>query len=342
MSSPASLIIHFVGLVLFSSQVPNDCGVKVILPQVVYSDLSARPDTSTPIQGIPKATVDPSTSNKPTAPKTVGFVPIAQAHHVEDHVALLVFPAAEYIPGTSWGTQPTALGTTPYLYVKLDGERIRFNSGALNQAADIDNLELPGLRTLCPSARSLNANFQPPYRGAAAVFDLPEGKVNACIPGPRFDTEVTLDTNGQLIISASTIKTQKEIRLQPAGGTFELIVANVPVSCLANGHCSAPGPSALDNVTHVHAYYAMGNGQADSNDNESIAQWIVQKSQLADPPVPSNPCVITDIPAAAGGFGMAGILQNPGGSRMATPTHVNPPPDPDRMTDFECSNSKWP
>jgi hypothetical protein len=116
-----------------------------------------------------------------------------------------------------------------------------------------------------------------------------------------------------LTISASTMRVPKEIRLKPSAttGKFELIVANVPVSCLTNGFCSPPAQNAMDSVTHVHAYYAMGDGQSAAC-NTSITTWF-QANQTNPSLIPSNTCSVT----------------------------IPDQPQPD-MTDVQCSNSKWP
>ncbi|HXH38426.1 MAG TPA: hypothetical protein VNN08_07340, partial [Thermoanaerobaculia bacterium] len=83
MATPIPVIIHFVGLALFSSQVPNDCGVKVILPTVIYTD-----------PRIVTAAAQTQARRLAKAAATSSVQPIGPVPHVQDHVALLVFPAA--------------------------------------------------------------------------------------------------------------------------------------------------------------------------------------------------------------------------------------------------------
>jgi hypothetical protein len=317
--------IHFVGLALFSQMVPNDCGLKVILPQVAYSDPSTQIAMPMQMQSVaPRGVAVKPQGGNPIATGTGISGPIGQAHHVEDHVALLVFPAAGYLPTSNWGA-PTALpGDSSYLYVKLDGERIRFDAGNPSQGL-VTNLKLPQLKGYCPTLTSLNARFQPPYQGAAAVFDLPQGRVGGCnVAGKRIDTEVALDSSGFLTISASTTRVRKELRLRPVAGSLNLIVANVPVSCLTPAGCAYPNPSALNGVSHVHAYYAMGDGSSASC--TSVSDWISNNGAL----VAHNPCAMSTLPRAAGGISLPdGILK----------TGVPPTTQGDN---FECSNSAWP
>jgi hypothetical protein len=286
MSTPIPIIVHFVGIALFSSQVPNDCGLKVILPKVVY-----------------------------TAPKTAQAV--KKTNHVEDHAAVLIFRTDSYVPGSSWGKPiplPKTKGqTVSYEYVKLDGDRVRFDSGIDNQGLDFDRPQLPPLVALCPAMTTLDRRFQPPYNGAAAVFDLPQGAVKACIADARIDTEVKFNGDKTFVISASTMRKTKELRLKPIGGKIELIVANVPVNCLKNGVCSPPSTTAMDGMSHVHAYYGMVS--QNTSCNKTIADWIATTTDI-----PTEHCSIV-LPAAAGGPVPQG--------------HVE-------MTDLECSNSRYP
>jgi hypothetical protein len=286
MNPTIPIIIHFVGLALFSSQVPNDCGLKVILPKVVY-----------------------------TAPKTVEAA--NKMHHVEDHQAVLIFRTDSYIPTSSWGKPvrvPKLKGqTVSYEYVTLDGDRVRFDSGIDNQGLDFDRPQLPPLGALCPAMTTLDRRFQPPYNGAAAVFDLPQGAVKACNAGSRIDTEVKFDGDGTFIISASTMRTTKELRLRPIDGKVELIVANVPVNCLRNGQCEPPSATAIDGMSHVNAYYKMVT--KNTSCKKTIADWIATTTD-----VPSQPCSIV-LPPAAGGPVSEGVTN---------------------MTDLECSNSRFP
>lgn len=346
MPSTVSVAIQVVGLAVFSSQVPNDYGLKIILPRVVSSNPwtqaatlpVSRPggDSSAartavaaplPIQAVAPTT----TATPPPQPRTAGAQPARRgpglsssfaSPHVEDHIALLVFPASEYITNTNWSTPITLPGDPSYKYVMLNGERIQFGTGIPNQAPSLTDPKLPSLQALCPSMKSLNADFKPPYPGAAAVFDVPQGSVNACtIPNKRIDTEINLQSNGILTISSSAARVRKEIQLKPdQSGTIKLIVANVPVSCLTKGYCTAPSPGAIDSVSHVHAYYAMGDCRMAAANTISITAWANSTDQL-----PSNHCTAY-IPNAVGGFGMTG---------PKSPPHV-------LATDFECSNTRWP
>jgi hypothetical protein len=304
----AQVIIHFVGLCMFSNQVPNDCGQKVILPRLVYQDPTARAER----------VLAPSAHHigEPVVvPGRLGPQP-----HVEDHVALLVFKMSSYLVNVNWGPPTPLPGDPSYGYVKLDGDRIRILSGLPDQQLETSGLKLPPLQTLCPSMTDLSANFQPPYTGAAAVVDLPQGTMNSCKAGARVDTEVNLNVAATFVISASTMRVRKEIRLR-GPGNVELIVANVPVACLSPTGCTPA--TGIAGVTHAHAYYEMGAQSASCN--ASVKAWY-DNASLADKP--TTACSIV-VPGAAGGYGMAEAAK---GGPMSSP----------QMTNFECSNTKWP
>lgn len=299
MPSSIPIIVHFVGLALFSSQVPNDCGLKVILPKVVYT--------------APK-TAAAATKGKSAA--------ASSSPHVEDHQAVLIFRTGSYVSSSTWG-KPTLLpknnaAAGSYEYVKLDGDRVRFDSGVDNQGLDFNRPQLPPLGALCPSMTTLDRRFLPPYDGAAAVFDLSQGIVKGCNATTRIDTEVRFNGDGDLIISASTMKLKKELRLKPVDGKVELIVANIPVNCLRNGVCSTPSATAINGISHVHAYYGMAGQSASCN--KTISEWL---TAATDNDAPTERCMIV-LPPAAGG-------PRPGHATAAV-----------EMSDFECSNSQWP
>jgi hypothetical protein len=307
---PAQVIMQFVGLCMFSNQVPNDDGLKVILPQVVYHD-----------PRIVTERMSMATAHHIGEP--VVSVPNGPQRHVEDHIAIMAFKMSSYMTHVNWAAPTPLPGDPTYGYVKLDGDRLRIETGLPDPKVGIlGDLKLPPLKTLCPLMATLAPGFQPPYAGAAAVFDLPQGTVNSCSAGLRVDTEVKLDVGGTFVISASTMRSRKEIRFR-GNGVVELIVANIPTSCLSAAGCTPVDPSSIAGVSHAHAYYAMGTQSASCN--ASVQAWFNSATAAEKP---AAPCVMT-IPAAAGGSGMAEV------GKLAAPSST-------QATNFECSNTKWP
>ncbi len=334
-TATVTAIIHFVGLCVFSSQVPNDCGLHVLLPRVVYSSFStsatSRIESAPPAQLAGGRVAPPQTKSQHEVSSLANATTSTQVPHdtphVQDHVSLLVFSKAFYASNLNW--KPTDLpGNTSYYYVRLDGDRVRFETHTKgNVAASLANLSLPHLQTECCHAmQALNPGFLPPYTGAAAVFDLPEGSVSACLASTpdnngRMDTEVTLNTSGSLVISASTMTVSKEIRLKTGpSGDIEAMVANVPVDFL-NGIFTEPQLSAINGVPHVHAYYQMGDGNSASCAT-SLQAWLQQFGNTA------GQCAMTILAPVAG--------------RAVPGTAGKGPPPLTLGMNFECSNTQWP
>lgn len=380
------VIILFIGLTTFSAQIPNECGLKAILPRIHYVPIDvdatryhepqmlrvtpAEPTEQKPPQKPAPATAPPATAAKPSSSRAATTVreafadrplptaPVTQANapnlrsaafsldfgnvqRVEDHAAALIFELESYVvsPGWTKTNLPVAAGsanpTPKYGYVLLDGDRVRFVTAGVttNAQPTLANVVLPPLPQLCSAAQNLRQDYLPPYRGAAAVFDITEGTLESCLSegttppfGERVDSKVTLGTNGTFVVSASTMKVTKELRLKPAAdGSIRLAVANVPSGFL-QGKFVPKGEHEIDGLPHVRAYYAMGAGNGASC-NQTIEEWFKgrkpakcsQSSQLGafrenQPGVPRNSSPIEQLIGSIG------------------PTVYN----------FECSNTQWP
>lgn len=317
MVTAAEVLIHFLGICLWANEVPNDCGQKIILPQIVYRDPGAAVDRI----AVPTA----HHIGEPVA------APLhTQRRHIEDHVAVLIFPQSIYDTNVNWA-KPTPLPSDPgYGYVKLDGERVRFLTGLPDQALKTGELYLPGLTGLCPTMGSLKAEYQPPYSGAAAVIDLPQGEAYACHTSVRVDSEVRLFASNIFTISASTMRARKEIRLKTdVMVPTELIVANVPVSCLSAEGCKKVEATSLAGVPHSRAYFEMATNVCDA----SLSDWTI--------PATSDQKVMCKVHFPYLGPG-AGDLRI---GHFAPRTNIPPSgggTDPGEMANFECSNAKYP
>jgi hypothetical protein len=328
--STVPVLIHFLGLCVFSSHIPGDPGQKVILPAVVYTDPRSIATKNLPAQRTGRVTpVPPSAHGRVTGDSTMAHSIWDPVPHVEDHVAIMMFPTASADPSSDWGGPPIVLPNTSYSYVKLTGDHLQL--AASTALPDLDPLRLPHLRDdLCNKMTALNARFQPPaYTGAAAVVALPPGAIRACLPtgNNRVDTEATLNSAGDLVILANTGGVQKVLRLTPLGGRVTLVIANIPVSCLS-GVCGSPQSSAINGVAHVQAYYGMGVGSTSCN--SLIATWY---SQRAGSPQQPLGCSMASLPFGAG-HNKVVVARAGTGSGGVYPTT--------QMSNFECSNSQWP
>jgi len=350
------VVIFFVGLTVWSSQVPNDCGVKGILPRVHYTWQNnqnlqvarlgaASSAAKRDVAATTALSVSSSHEHRQPSPAVIA-APLHDTAHVENHAAVLIFPttsvvsnvgfpAAQGLPKTTTTslTRTTYTNTTPlFSYIPLDGDRVRFVTSPQNPPIDMSQAVLPQLRDqICPAKmQTLSPDFRPPYRGAAAVFDLPEGTLRSCFSTTkaqkqRLDTRLALTTTGDLIVSASTMKTTKELRLKASpSGRIELLIANVPERFLT-GDYAEQSSNALENVSHVNAYYAMGNASG-GNCNMTLTDWYNQYS------------------------GNTNILQcdmspfeGAGKTQGSTTTAANKQIDGTvQGANFECSNTQWP
>jgi len=324
MAAVTNVIIFFVGLTTWSEQFPNDCGVKAILPRVVHTS----PSSSSSMNMAPATA---RIANDPCARADA----IPSGSHVQDHIAAIVFHKNSFVSQDGWGppkalksdNQASAGGepTTVYLYVPLDGDFVRFvTNGATNQPASLKGVMLPQLQKLCPARQTLTAAYRAPYTGAAAVFALPEGKLQECLSLPadaegRLDTRFDLQTNGNLVISASTMKEIKELHLKPrqAGGPIEVMIANVPAPYY-EGIFTTPASTAIDGLSHVNAYYAMSEPSS-AVCTLNLKDWWDQFSD---------------------GDGIS--LCNAGLFSTSGPAPIISSSLSTSGSNFECSNTQWP
>lgn len=376
------VIIFFVGLTMFTSGIPNDTGMKAILPNVTYVDpttfrhqvahaVRAEPirlEQATPAQGARSAPAP--------MPATVTQAPLGRQGldasavqvwgpqpHVEDHKAVIIFPTSLYDNSSTW--PKTALQTDPnHSYVVLDRDFVRFVTQPPAGAPPLakSGLILPSLAALCPGMLPLRTSYLPPYQGAAAVFDLAnEGELSSCrsdtkanAPTFRFDSKLVLKTTAQrFTVSASTMTTTKELRLKLTGvngGMLNVYVANIPKRFLA-GDFNPVSATAIDGVPHYRAYYDMGASA--SSCTRPLKDWY-------DDPM-SNASSVAECGFT---FTGAGLPAGPGGGnpnlphalrlarqsqapRAAVPIPGEIPPSKIGALQvaaltFECSNTMWP
>lgn len=330
-AAATDVLIFFVGLTMWSEKIPKDCGVKAILPRVVHtSPISTKPAIRR--EG-------PSTPQSATAAsRAVAAVPHRDSPHVQNHAAAIVFhsesfvsqygwgqprilPSGSQAPGTGEQTQPVEV----FWYIPLDGDHVRFvTNGASNDPASLKDVKLPQLQQeLCPARPTLAAAYQPPYRGAAAVIALPEGTLQACLNVPpdsdgRLDTRLDMKTIGNLVISASTMRDTKELRLKPrrAGGPIEVMIANVP-EAYYRGIQTTPLPTAIDGMSHENVYHAMSE-PSNGNCTLSLNEWWNESER-------------DGIPLCNAGT----LAFEPGAPIISTSLSTS-------GANFACSNTAWP
>jgi len=201
----------------------------------------------------------------PSSPILLRSVTAEQAMNnagVEEHEAIMVFARSDYSNPIGW--TPAPMPDDPEkMYVKLDGEQIRFISNSSTKGPDlqagtasnarpafISDLGLPHVEGRCCANPQLRPEYLPStgYLLAAAVLDFSNGRGNGCLlESGRKDTIVHIDNDGTLIVEGTKGETKKRITFN---GAAYLIFANVPMDATGDSHCEASGP-------HNLAYSAM-------------------------------------------------------------------------------------
>ena len=227
-------IIQFIGIVLFSAQIPNDPGVHAIVPRIEHH-------THTQLN-YSKVSVKPN----------------ADATGVEDHVAVIIYREQDRLHKVG-GWRPDGALRNGWEYVRLNGEHVQFLSNGANAAPAIPN----GLPRVTSSDSCLTAarqpqllpTFQAPYKGAAGVIDIPSGRLDVCAANSRgvterVDTRLLINSEGVLVIAAT--KTGEPAKTIALDGDAVVYVANVPPYFLFTG---VEKPAVGD--PHYEAYNAM-------------------------------------------------------------------------------------
>jgi hypothetical protein len=360
------IVVHLTGLILLTANMQGP-GVQAIVPRVVYVDPWAAAVVNQQSYARADYKLEPATPEPPTpqppapqlqemkpqaAPAQPSAAPPPHQHpaaaapslatrfslqrvqpHVEDHVALLLIPEENYDSNINWEPQKDSASKPTYRFVRLDKERISFKTDVTSNPASLQNVGLPKLQTECCADMELDLKrYGPPsYPAAAAVVDITQGDVKTCtaygLEGSRLDTEISAlrSNNGFLTIIGSA---NKELRLKSnSAGKITVFVANVPASYLNNQFTPKP-ETALDGMSHYHAYYSMGGAKA-AGCTKTLKDWL--KDHHYYPPS----CSVGRYPKVLGTQSVmsAPIAKGPSGGA-----------DPQKSVsfNFECSNTQWP
>ena len=233
-------IIQFIGIVLFSSAIPNDPGVHAILPRIDAGTHATH-------------NVNAGDTHQPAEEPPAG---------VEDHVAVILYRDEDVIErGKNW--KRTGVLRNNWNFVELDGEQVQFLTNGRNEEPKIPR-DIP--RAVAPSSRCLLAarapvgfkdEFQgPTYKGAEAVVDIPAGILSACAADTRteanrIDTTLLMKTEGVLVITGKKA-TEARAKTITLAGDAVVYVANVPPHFLFTGVAEPPAGEP-----HWEAYTAM-------------------------------------------------------------------------------------
>jgi len=223
---------------------------------------------------------------------------------------MIVFRSRDLLSVNGWAINK--LDDQGWLYIKLSGDQVSFVPDAASAALTSTNNLL--LAHLGPDA--LTQPYNPPYAGAAAVFMISSGTLNACAnkspmkttpdqpaPPPRIDTTLTLHTINNLTIT--TAAGDKSLTLRAAA---QILAANVPLTFAKTGITS----------TNAHMHYLV------------YCSMIGKAS--CNMPIPNQePTASCDSP-----------LMRPTSPLMGTTQAGSPPPSSVQAVDFGCSNTQWP
>ncbi len=332
------VVIHFIGIVLFSTEVTNDPGLHAILP-AIRQDFH-----QPPIGRLPQSvSADGASSASP------GAAPDHSSAHVEPHVAMLIFHQDLILNESQWPTLavvskfPEKTSLAAYRYVELTGEHIAFvvDSHRNGQATLPPNMP----RFSCGKTR-LAKGYQWPYSDAAAMVDIPEGELSVCDAGTiapgRMDTRLLLDTSGTLTVVAAKSGRVNTLVLRTTANPT-IYMANVPLPRVKG----ALGATA--DAPHFQAYFDMlDRGRTTVCTGKPLAR----KGAPAVAGCVTRPVFRTLDPALAGADGGFSpphrVVRAHGG--------VRPPVQPPLplsagqyhpmgimfMANAECSNTQWP
>ena len=324
--NPVEVIIHCIGLLLWTSAVPNDPGLHAIMPAVQASRFPAGAE---PRMANPEAFTN-----------------------IQTHTALLIFPAAAILDDSKWPAQQIAAPQQlqqrlqGYRHIRFAGEQVSFITGAPNNTASFTS---PMPKMNCGRTR-LTPNYHWPYESAAAVIDVPEGEVQACDAGSiapgRIDATLKLKTAGTLTV----------IGTKPSDGSVKVLVlkitspqtlylANVPLARVINPHLFHETGDK-----HYLAYWGMvGRNKVTPCSGAPALAANESVPACAPPPfIPTGPGTGTDpnINArfAASQQRTAVALGGPGGRAAGTIAQKIPDNAVLELltVNSECSNTGWP
>lgn len=339
-------VIHFIGLVLFSTQVANDPGLHAILPTIQHTVSNPDPTDHQNHQ------MQFSLARRSPAHATpAGPAPAAVPANIEPHMSLLIFhkdlvpnnAPQQWNPSTILSKWPNATALTDYRYVELAGEHITFLVDAPNNPPATLPTNMPKFSCPNTTAPGLTPDYQWPYSKAAAVVDIPEGALSVCrvtkVADGRIDTRLVLNTGGTLTVYAQKAGVIKTLVLKTTG-TPTIYVANVP----------PPRVDLTDKPNgdaHYYAYFKMIG--KDKSSNCSGAPGVPPNTPyVAD--CKEEPVFIPPSPTGTGTgtsttFNSRFVAISRRAVALGGPAASSQKQDPvlELMTaNPECSNTQWP
>jgi len=107
---PATAILQFIGIIVFTNQLSTDGHLQAIIPRI-------------PGPGVVAGTTESQHAGN--------MIMVDKAHGtIEEHMAVIVFPTSEYLPASTWTA--THLRRNKNLsYVELDGESVTLTTNQI-------------------------------------------------------------------------------------------------------------------------------------------------------------------------------------------------------------------
>jgi len=311
----AQAVIHFVGLVMFTTQLlgPNmtlrttnaanvhtQSQVVAILPRV------GRTAIPFPNQRAKQA-LTKSTPTESATPEVV-----------EPHVAWIIFQDWTLINQHGWNVKPLSkdpAAANVFDYVELNGDQVSFVVDRPNPQATVPT-------ALPHTGGTLKAEYAPPAPSAdAAVFNIPVGDIKICqsqadgVAG-RVDTELRLNNSGTITIRSGT----KTLTLDTNGVVY---VVNVP-----------PAYAVWHDLNHTaRNHYLIYCRMVGKDDSACSAEFLHTTEQCG------TECGCSEnaqLPPPPDGDSHTGTRKSAARGKYV------PPPAPARLASFECSNTQYP
>jgi hypothetical protein len=259
-------IIHFLGLALFSTQVPGEEGaLRVLLPRIEQQ------------QHQQHQTVNAS--------MTSGSSDAVMMRTIEPHVAALIFKEKDLLQEINWESEPVPdhmlqpfAQKEPWRLVRLDGESITFKPSAENAPVTRTALALPKPSCATQIARKIDV---------AATVNVPAGKLSSCkAPGRnRYDAVLTLANQKVITVWADSDSQSKALVLD---GGASVYVVNIPVAVMDKSLADE-----TMNAAHYLAYYSLLRTRPQRDCSRSLVPPAEKVSECD--PIPVNVAGIADI-----------------------------------------------
>ena len=231
-------IIHFIGLALFSTQVPgNEGALRVLLPRIEQHQ---------------SATTNHTMTSSGTG---------TTMRRIESHVAAIIYKESDLLQEIGWDTEPLpshmlAPNAAPATYrlARLDGERLTFMATSDNAAAQPSQLRLPKPSCGMRLARKFDV---------AASVAIPAGTLESCKDRDRsrYDTRLSLKNKSVITLWAES----DDVREGPTkalifNGDATVYVVNIPAATISD----MPAGESMT-TAHYLAYYTLLRSRTDRN-----------------------------------------------------------------------------